>query len=70
MNASQPLGLPEGSVRAILTLLLSVGWFVLIFLGKTIPTEFSGAALAAVVSYFAARPGAPVTRPTTVAPPK
>lgn len=54
MQYNEPLGLPQGSVRAILTLLSIIGAVVLHVI-KQPSVELDGLALAALGSYFGYR---------------
>lgn len=66
MQFNEPLGLPQGSVRAILTILSVVGAVVLHVI-KQPSVELDGLALAALGSYFGyrvAKTGAPELPPS------
>jgi hypothetical protein len=51
----QPLGLPEGSVRAIIAIGLTVAIIVAIFVGVQVPDVVFGFMAAIVGFYFASR---------------
>lgn len=58
--STEPLGLPRGSIRAILTLMLSVAWAgTEILANYNISNEFRAVALGAIMSYFGSRPVGP-----------
>lgn len=65
-NFNEPLGMPQGSVRAVLTILSVVGAVVLHII-KQPSVELDGLALAALGSYFGyrvAKTGAPELPPS------
>lgn len=55
MTTDKPLGLPKGSIRAILALVLVVAAVALTAFGYTVPGELWGLAGSAVGFYFATR---------------
>jgi hypothetical protein len=57
MNTPMPLGLPEGTVRAILALMILAATLAYWLIYKTIPTEFLGLAGIVVGYYFGSREG-------------
>ncbi len=57
LNNEYPLGLPEGSVRAILALSMIVFVFVWFFEFKTIPKELVGIVTFVITYYFTKRDG-------------
>lgn len=58
MNPNEALGLPTGSVRAILALMLTVATIVLTVLNGSVPGELAAMASMALGSYFQ-KPGSP-----------
>lgn len=60
MNTSQPLGLPEGSVRALIALTVVIGTVTLLGLDKPIPEWLQGGFFTLIGFYFGARTGAKV----------
>ena len=62
-----PLGLPTGSVRAILALVLCGTQWYLILQGRAVPELLASAALLVVAFYFGVRSTAPVTGPAPAA---
>lgn len=54
MNFNEPLGLPQGTVRAIITIVLIVALIALVFMGKT-SSYLEVLASAAFGYYFAQR---------------
>lgn len=61
---SDPLGLPQGSVRALIALIL-VGGFTVAFLGGLLtghpsidPKDYGAAVLIVLTAYFVSRPAA------------
>ena len=55
MNINEPLGMPKGSVRAIIGLAFTTAAIVALFLGKVIPGEFFGFIGAIIGFYFGSR---------------
>ena len=58
-NEKAPLGLPEGSVRAILAIIIIVGAFVLFGLDKLTFTQLTGLTFGPIALYF----GQYITKP-------
>lgn len=56
-DVSHPLFLPQGSVRALVTIATAVACWVLVFRGRDIPEYCLGLLLAILASYFAFRKG-------------
>ena len=57
MNNKPPLGLPEGTIRAILALMILGATLAYWLIYKTMPTELLGVAGIVVGYYFGAREG-------------
>jgi len=55
LNKEQPLGLPKGSIRSIITLELITTSVVSVLLNIKIPEWFYGAVVAVVAFYFGVR---------------
>jgi len=55
MNKEYPLGLPKGSVRAIIALIMWLGIFIMMMLGKEIPGEIWTAGGMIAAFYFGLR---------------
>jgi len=55
LNANQPLGLPKGSVRAILIILITTAIFFAFFFRMEIPHQVVDLWLALVALYFGLR---------------
>ena len=67
---SDPLGLPKGSVRSIITILALVSFFAAAFIsmgtGTSIPEGLTNIALMIVAFYFGTRANSGVTNETVV----
>ena len=55
LDKTQPLGLPEGSVRAMIAIGLTVAIIVAIFVGVVVPDVLFGFMAAIIGFYFASR---------------
>jgi hypothetical protein len=55
MDQNQPLGLPQGSIRAIIAIILLVTVCVAVFCHVTLPVELNNLALVAVSYYVGYR---------------
>jgi len=63
MDRTQPLGLPQGSVRAVLTVLLTVAGSLAVVTGHEVPTSFLIVWEGALAWYFVSRATAPRPEP-------
>ena len=59
MNASEPLGLPNGSIRAILTLGITGVTLYLFAIGQSVPVDLLVVNTLVVGNYFGLRSDAP-----------
>ena len=59
-DKNQPLGLPEGSVRAIIAIGLTVTVIVAIFVNRQVPDVVFGFMAAIIGFYFASRDKTPI----------
>lgn len=57
MNEQGPLGFPEGTVRAIIAVVVVLGTIVYWIVNKTVPQELLAIAMIIVGWYFGARTG-------------
>lgn len=55
MTINEPLGLPEGTVRAIITLILVVATLLYMYLGIDMPEWYYGLVILSVGYYFGSR---------------
>jgi hypothetical protein len=55
LNSEMPLGLPQGSIRAIIAIGLTVAIIIAIFVNVTVPDVVFGFMAAIVGFYFASR---------------
>ena len=58
MQVDQPLGLPQGSVRATIALMVIAGTLVLLGMNRPIPDWLQGGFFTLIGFYFGARSGA------------
>lgn len=68
MDKTQPLALPQGSVRAIMALLFTGAGTLLFATGAAIRPEFLVILTAVITFYFGTRAGAPNPEPSVPAP--
>jgi len=54
-SQNHALGLPKGSVRALMTMMLLVGWTVAILSGSPVPELYTQLVMGALALYFGPR---------------